>query len=202
MTTRVFESGDHLRVHRGLYWHHGIYVGDDRVIEFGGRARQGKSAAVITEVSVADFASAGTIRVVQHPQRLWSGLGMGLPEALPAEKVVHRALWLVDNSPTGRYHLVGSNCEHVANWCVTGWYFESLQIRAQFGASGVIGVGAVFAWKWLPPWLRWTALAFSCATALATGLYNTVPFAKWRDVLDRYPGYPPAEAAKGNGQEL
>lgn len=33
---RRFSLGDHLRVWRGYFWHHGIYVGDDRVVQFGG----------------------------------------------------------------------------------------------------------------------------------------------------------------------
>ncbi len=202
MTTLVFQRGDHLRVHRGFYWHHGIYVSDDRVVEFGGGSLLSKARTAIRPVTLRQFVGSDRAEVVTHPQQFLFGLGVGLPDALSPGEIVHRAEWLADNCPADRYHLVGSNCEHVANWCVTGWYFESLQIRARFGAGGVIGAGAVFAWKWLPPWLRWTALAFSCSTALATGLYNTVPFAKWRDILDRYPGYPPAEAAKGDGQAL
>jgi lecithin:retinol acyltransferase len=33
----ICTPGDHLRVWRGLYYHHGIYVGDDQVVQFGGR---------------------------------------------------------------------------------------------------------------------------------------------------------------------
>lgn len=32
-----FKPGDHLAVSRWLYQHHGVYVGDERVVQFGGR---------------------------------------------------------------------------------------------------------------------------------------------------------------------
>jgi hypothetical protein len=31
-----FGLGDHVRVWRGYFWHHGIYVGENRVVQFGG----------------------------------------------------------------------------------------------------------------------------------------------------------------------
>ena len=31
-----FTAGDHIEVYRALYWHHGIYVGDNMVIHFDG----------------------------------------------------------------------------------------------------------------------------------------------------------------------
>ncbi|MGP8161593.1 MAG: lecithin retinol acyltransferase family protein [Candidatus Dormibacteria bacterium] len=35
--TEAFLPGDHLRVRRLGYFHHGIYVGDGRVVQVGGR---------------------------------------------------------------------------------------------------------------------------------------------------------------------
>ena len=33
-----------------------------------------------------------------------------------------------------------NNCEHMANWCATGWYTDSHQIRACFHGLSVIGI--------------------------------------------------------------
>lgn len=44
----TFSAGDHVKVRRLLYTHHGIYVNDRRVIDFsGGRNIFGKPRAVV-----------------------------------------------------------------------------------------------------------------------------------------------------------
>jgi hypothetical protein len=193
MTTLVFRSGDHLRVHRGLYWHHGIYVGDDRVIEFGGGSRFRKWEIGIREIELKDFVRIGRVEVVRHPAELLPGLGIRLPKALPAEQVVHRAQWLEQQPLPVGYNLVGSNCEHIANWCVTGGYFESLQVRRAFRITAfIVGPGLLLVYRYVPA-LRRHPL---CLAVVGVGglagpvLYNVVPNRTWKDVLDAYPGYP------------
>jgi hypothetical protein len=96
-----FERGDHLRVLRfGVYWHHGVYVSDDRVIEFGGGIKD-KPQAVIRPVSLDQFERHGrdTAEAVRHPRRFMLGLGDGGPEALPADEIVARAEWLTAPRP-------------------------------------------------------------------------------------------------------
>ncbi|MBS1895443.1 MAG: lecithin retinol acyltransferase family protein [Actinobacteria bacterium] len=64
--SRSVPSGDHLRVRRPLgYSHHGIYVGDDRVIQFGGGTRD-KPGATIGADSLTEFRNGGEARVVVH----------------------------------------------------------------------------------------------------------------------------------------
>ena len=66
-----FQRGDHLQVRRPmLYNHHGIYVSDDRVIQFGGGIWD-KPHAVISAVSLKDFERDGTARVVRHGRDSW-----------------------------------------------------------------------------------------------------------------------------------
>ncbi len=205
MTTLVFRSGDHLRVHRGLYWHHGIYVGDDRVIEFGGGSRFRKWEIGIREIELKDFVRIGRVEVVRHPAELLPGLGIRLPKALPAEQVVHRAQWLEQQPLPVGYNLVGSNCEHIANWCVTDGYFESLQVRLALSIMGFfVGLVLLLPFRYVRALRRHPLFLASLDTVMFIGpaLYNIVPCLLWKDILDRYPGYPPAEAAKGNGQEL
>jgi len=52
-----------------------------------------------------------------------------LPGALPPEQIVAEAERLAEIGFAGKYTMFGSNCEHFANWCVTGHYFESLQTK-------------------------------------------------------------------------
>ena len=129
-----FAPGTHIRVRRRLgYFHHGIYESDDEVIQFGGRILE-KPTATVGVVSLGDFENGGDAEAVEHgredsflralilPRPPW------LPEADAPEVVIRRARWLVANHPPRRYHLVGYNCEHAANFCATGWYTESHQV--------------------------------------------------------------------------
>jgi hypothetical protein len=52
-----FRSGDHLKVRRPRgYHHHGIYISDDRVIQFGsGITLTDKSRAAVSAVTLAEF---------------------------------------------------------------------------------------------------------------------------------------------------
>lgn len=134
-----FEQGSHLRVKRRCgYMHHGIYVNDNRVIQFGGRVKD-KPQATIGPVTLAEFEGGGTAEVVKHGRnrKFWF-LVPSLPEAQSAHLVIEQAEWLVANYSPGRYHLIGNNCENIANWCATGWYPESHQVRSGFGAMAMV----------------------------------------------------------------
>jgi hypothetical protein len=136
-----FKPGDHLRVWRGLYYHHGIYVGDNRVVQFGGRAYE-KSRARIEEVPLAAFEDDGIARVVAHGKHTWPGI-YDLPRADEPEAIVRRARWLLEHHPEGAYNLFGRNCESVANWCVAG-YGESHQWKRAQGVNALLGAALAF----------------------------------------------------------
>ena len=134
-----FESGDHLRVRRPVgplgYQHHGIYISDERVIQFGGAIRD-KRRATIQAVSLEDFETGGSAEVVQHGGRTW----WGSPRfgALPKDQTVQRAEWLLANHRDGLYDLFGYNCEQAATFCSTGAY-ESYQVRGFFFVNLLTG---------------------------------------------------------------
>jgi hypothetical protein len=136
-----FQPGDHLRVWRGFYFHHGVYVGDGRVVQFGGRVSD-KPRARIVEVEFAAFERGGNASVVEHGRHTWPGI-WDLPPADPPEKIVERARWLVEHHPDGAYNLFGRNCETIANWCVAG-YGESHQWRRAQGVNALFGAGFSF----------------------------------------------------------
>jgi hypothetical protein len=68
----TFQPGDHLQVWRGYYYHHGIYISDDRVIQFGsGVTLLNKHGTSVGEVSLKDFENGGTVKVVRHGYESW-----------------------------------------------------------------------------------------------------------------------------------
>jgi cell wall-associated NlpC family hydrolase len=63
-----YRPGDHLIVRRPRgYDHHGIYISDDRVIQFGsGITLTDKSRTAVSAVTLAEFAQGGTATVARH----------------------------------------------------------------------------------------------------------------------------------------
>jgi Lecithin retinol acyltransferase len=131
--------GDHLRVWRGYFWHHGIYVGDERVVQFGAGIRD-KVHSRIEEVPLPDFRRRGRVEIVPKQQKwpgLWGAAQWELPSALPPEEIVRRARWLAARRLEGTYNLLGRNCESIALWCVCNMceslqrqHFQSLNVSA------------------------------------------------------------------------
>src|SRR5579872_5049648 len=95
------QIGDHIKVLRFLYWHHGIYVGNGAVIHFSGFG-DGKSRATVQLGTLDEFERGGRAVVVEYG-----------PAVDPTE-VIRRAYMLLD---TGGYNLLSFNRETVARWC-------------------------------------------------------------------------------------
>jgi hypothetical protein len=125
---------------------HGIYVNDDRVIQFG-PGIAGKAHAKIEAVSLADFERHGPAEVVRH--RRVTPLSGYLFEADEPWKIVARAEFLLNLQPHLPYNLIGHNCEHIANMCVAGGYTESHQVRTMFGAKAYLTVPFFFWYSYL-----------------------------------------------------
>lgn len=135
-----FAAGDHLRVWRPLgpvgYYHHGIYIDEGRVVQFGGRICD-KHQATIGAVPLSTFENGGTAKLVPHGGRTWWGAPRF--DAIPRDVTVRRVERLVDAHPEGLYDLFGYNCEQAANFCSTNSY-ESYQVRGYFAARSLVGV--------------------------------------------------------------
>ena len=97
--------GAHLVTPRSWYDHHGIYVGDGRVVHYAGFC-QGYHAGPVEEVSLADFECGQGFRIRAHGRTVFSG-----------DEIAARA-----RSRVGEYgyKLLANNCEHFCEWCVTG----------------------------------------------------------------------------------
>jgi len=96
--------GAHLVTPRRGYTHHGIYVGQGRVIHYGGLST-GFQVRPVEEISLADFA--GGFGWVVKTQ----------PAAFTASEIVSRARSRVGEDS---YQLVKNNCEHFCVWCRIG----------------------------------------------------------------------------------
>ncbi len=123
----IWQLGDHLRVKRGGYYHHGIFIGDGQVVHFTD-VRPDKAEAVVRRGSTHEFAADGQVEVVRYGKRF------------DRQTTVWRALSLLGRD---NYHLLLNNCEQVARWCATG-EFRSLQVEAGVGgaaSAAVVGGG-------------------------------------------------------------
>jgi hypothetical protein len=117
--------GDHIRVSRQGYWHHGIDCGDGTVIHYVGPDREKKRCAAVRRTTLQEFCRGCSFRVV--PYRGCDGL----------ELVMSRAEARLGDAG---YDLFGNNCEHFAYWCKTGQK-RSRQVRR--AARAAAGVGAL-----------------------------------------------------------
>jgi lecithin:retinol acyltransferase len=98
--------GAHLTTTRRGYCHHGIYVGEGRVVHYSGLSGGFWQCGPVEEVSLSRFAVGRPVRIVDHPQSPHS-----------AAEIVRRARSRLGEND---YRLLTNNCEHFCNWCLSG----------------------------------------------------------------------------------
>lgn len=129
----MYQVADHLRARRFGFWHHGIFIGSNRVVHFT-NVRGGKGDATIRIGTLAEFAAGGRVEVVAYPA------------CSPPNEVLQRARVRLGESG---YDLFQNNCEHFARWCKTGVH-ESQQVKTAGAAAAVFvaaaGAGVAAAW--------------------------------------------------------
>jgi hypothetical protein len=96
--------GTHLIVCRRGYSHHGIYLGDGRVMHYAGRIKYPQG--LVEEISLEEFAEGRAFRA----EILQTGRFNG-------NEIVRRARSRLGER---RYDLLRNNCEHFCNWCRLG----------------------------------------------------------------------------------
>ncbi len=101
-------KGDHIYVKRlhGLYYHHGIDMGDGTVIHFSGEPLNGKLAKVC-QVPLEEFLNGEEARFVEY------GRESGVLDPLETVALAQQQL---DNEG---YNVLFNNCEHFATYCKT-----------------------------------------------------------------------------------
>ncbi len=124
-------KGQHLVIKKagGSYTHHGLGLGDDRIIHYSGLSDDLTGVGVIKEVSVDDFSSGKEIIVRPHENRKFS-----LDEA-----ILRVRLRLGED----KYHILHNNCEHLVEWCINGRHFSQQSRRGKLAYSAGIGVRAL-----------------------------------------------------------
>jgi Lecithin retinol acyltransferase len=185
-----FQPGDHLQVRRPLgYNHHGIYISDDRVIQFGsGVTLLDKARVAVDAVPLEEFEQDGTDEVVRHGYESWFGTGYHPPADEPW-KIIERAEFMLKLQPKLRYNLIGHNCEHIANLCVSQYWGESYQVRRFFGARA-LATGAFMIWLAsrsrknlpLPGWVAPAAVMSTVLTVATIGAYNYQIKKFWEEI--------------------
>lgn len=121
-------KGKHLVIKKaaGSYTHHGLGLGDDRVIHYSGLADDLASAGVIEEVSLEDFAKGKEIIIKDHDGRKFN----------PDEAIIRAHLRIGE----AQYHVLHNNCEHLVEWCINGKHFSQQSRRGKLAYSAGIGV--------------------------------------------------------------
>lgn len=115
------QAGDHLVTPRTGYTHHGLYVGDGRVIHYSGLA-DGLSRGAIELCSLDEFRAGRPVRVREHLLRVYS-----------REESVERAYSRLGEN---LYSVFLNNCEHFVTWCIQGLH-SSRQVNT--AAAALLG---------------------------------------------------------------
>ena len=105
--------GAHIRVKCDQYFHHGIYIGNNEVVQFGlpYEVYSDPKQVRVLRSPLTDFCEdITTIEVYQFTIE-------ELNEKKPDEKIIEEALSHVGE---GGYSIIRNNCEHFANKCVFG----------------------------------------------------------------------------------
>lgn len=99
------EFAAHLVSSRHFYKHHGIHIGDGRVIHYSGLS-DGFDSGPVAEVSISEFCASNGYQIRYHNHPTFS-----------PDEIIARAQSRVDESD---YNLLFNNCEHFVNWCIYG----------------------------------------------------------------------------------
>jgi hypothetical protein len=100
------QLGAHLVTPRLGFAHHGIYVGDGKVVHYGSAFGHHLLGGPVEVVSLADFALGHAVWVRSHG-----------PHTFDSAEIVRRACSRVGENG---YHVLRNNCEHFCEWCLHG----------------------------------------------------------------------------------
>ena len=123
----------HLVTPRRGYIHHGLYVGNGRIIHYPGLVGGFRRRAV-EEISLAKFARGQPIGVRTDSN----------PRFERADVILRARARLGEN----RYDILRNNCEHFCEWCLSG-VSRSRQLESllgRLGATAVAIVDAIATW--------------------------------------------------------
>lgn len=130
MTLQNLRIGDHLKVSRGVYTHHMLYMGNGMVIHYSGWANGpfDNENAKVEIARLHDVCRGQALVRVDHAQRKFYG-----------QAAVDRAKKRLHET---QYDLLTNNCEHFVNWAILGEH-KSEQVTRATTAVDVVLAGAV-----------------------------------------------------------
>lgn len=128
-------KGQHLVIKKaaGSYTHHGLGLGDGRVIHYSGLADDLTNSGDIEEISLEEFSKGKEIVVRSHQERVYT----------VNEAILRVRLRLGES----QYHMLHNNCEHLVEWCINGKHFSQQSRRGKLAYSAGIGVRALIGVK-------------------------------------------------------
>lgn len=106
--------GDQIRVNRGLYYHHGIYVNDNEVIQYASPkgSEISPETALIISTTLDEFLKGGVVEVREYDNN-------ELNKVRSKDEIVKFAKSQLGTG-LGEYNLIDNNCEHFSNYCAFG----------------------------------------------------------------------------------
>lgn len=128
------KKGDHIRVNRGLYYHHGVYFSPDEVIHFTGAENDNILDWSENQVITSDllrFLQGGTLEIRGYTQEEERDLYH------PDQIHQYAKSCLGDKG----YNLLWNNCEHFSNTCTLGRHRSEQIERLTTGRFSVEGIG-------------------------------------------------------------
>lgn len=125
------------------YQHHGVHLGDNTVVHFtdpnSNDSYPNPAAHRIIHTEFSEFLKAAPDIDIAAARRLGLVHTIRHRHSLPPDQVRQRAL---EKLGAGDYHLVWNNCEHFANWCLTG-QSESKQVKQAFKYSSTLAFKSI-----------------------------------------------------------
>jgi hypothetical protein len=125
------KSGEHIKVSRGVYTHHGIFIGYNEVIHFASKEDSddilGNNNEVIS-TSLNKFLRNGILEVKEY-------LDDELDDLYPVHDIISYARHCIGDKG---YNLIFNNCEHFANSCTLGRH-RSKQVENVLGGGKKMG---------------------------------------------------------------
>ena len=105
-------KGDHIRVKSNQLYHHGIYIGNDEVVQFGGPFDMfvKPKDIVVEKVHIEDFLKGGflEVRILDRKEK---------KQRRSTNEIIETALSKLGE---GGYDILYNNCEHFVNYCIFG----------------------------------------------------------------------------------
>jgi len=123
-------SGDHIRVDRGLYNHHGIHISEEEVIHFSSEDDDNLAGTdnMVLQTNLEGFLRGGKLEVKIYTEE-------EIEDLYHVDAIVSWARACLGDEG---YNLVFNNCEHFANYCTLGRH-HSHQVSKVVG--GGVGMG-------------------------------------------------------------